>query len=700
MYPLSRLGCIACCIAVTLPAATVPIESSGLVAHWSFDRNLASSVNNALYAGRAHGGARVRIDEAVGAAKVGPGALKLDSGLRSGDPAFVSIPHPPTGLSGNGVLTLVGWFRLSDVGGDGTDARNFVWESVPNSALSFSVNTVSRRKIAQFRFRSENYRVFQDSTGGPVVTVDAWHHVAMVWNARARHVRVYFDGKLHREMPMKDADQLEPIRGLNLGGNKAGDGVADWDGWLDDLAIFDLELTARQVGALAEGREISAVNVLARIPEPLLQRIAQPSRPLAPPVVPADDATIQGPFLGHVSAHDAVVWARVPRAGEFVVRAKTDDGHEVIARATAAAASDWCLHWRLAGLRPGTSYALTFEPPAESAFRVQPLILRTPSAPEEPARVSLAFGSCAEFPANYIWTRIADECPDGLVMLGDTPYIDTTDLGAMRWAYRRFAGNSTLAAALQRIPFWGTWDDHDFGRNAADGTMPGKENARRAFAEYRPLPQHGENGKGTYASFRRGAVEVFLLDTRWFARTEKSWSDPARDTLLGRQQWEWLQRALRQSTAPFKILTCGMIWSEKGASTETDAWGSYAYERDALFRWLGENRISGVVLIGGDIHVSRLLTFPTRDTVGYELTEFITSPLHDRLIPTANVPDPKLVASAIEPWVFLRVVVDSTLAEPTLVGELINRDGKRFFRCELRASDLNRSSQGGVIQKS
>ena len=117
-------------------------------------------------------------------------------------------------------------------------------------------------------------------------------------------------------------------------------------------------------------------------------------------------------------------------------------------------------------------------------------------------------------------------------------------------------------------------------------------------------------------------------------------------------------------------------------------WGSYEYEREALFDWLDENEIAGVVLIGGDIHVSRHLHFPTRERLGYDLHEFITSPMHDRVFPHANVLDSKLVASATEPWVFLKLTADSAQGEPTLLAELMNRDGRRFFRRQLTAAEL------------
>jgi alkaline phosphatase D len=281
---------------------------------------------------------------------------------------------------------------------------------------------------------------------------------------------------------------------------------------------------------------------------------------------------------------------------------------------------------------------------------------------------------------------MADECPDGIVLLGDTPYIDSTDLRWQRWAYRRFASIPQLAGASRRVPVWGTWDDHDFGKDAADGTLPGKEDVRRAFLEYRANADAGQAGQGIYTRFRRGPIEVFLLDTRWFAKTGPSWADPQRPTLLGSRQWEWLQAGLRASNAPFKILASGMIWDVKGKAG--DAWGAYHYERDALERWLGANGISGVILMGGDIHVSRLLKYPTRAHVGYDLFQFIVSPLSDRVIPDANVPNPSLVASAVEPFVFLKITADSTRSPATLRAEWLNRDGRLVFHQDTTSADL------------
>jgi alkaline phosphatase D len=667
--------------------AAEPTPGYGLIAHWAFDEDLTSSVNNSLYAATASAPEFIAVDRAAGSARMGGGALRSNTGARSGNRAFLSVESPLFGATGNDVLTVTGWFKVQDIAADGMDARNTFWESTPTSSLSFGVVGAPGEKKTYFRIRTEAYAVFEQAAG-PVVEMGKWHHVALIWNSPAGHVRLYLQGQLVKELAVPGKPPIEPMRGIHVGARKVADGQADWDGWLDDLAVFDVELSSRQIQALAAGRhqnrEVSARTLLEVLPEPTLQTIvARPSVAVAQ--YPASETVKQGPFLGHVDDDDAVVWARLPAGGRHGATATSRDGaHRVSASGDAVEANDWCVHWRFASLRPAMSYRITFP----EAVGLEPIELRTAGPPATPARVTLAFGSCASFADSSIWTRMAAECPDGMVLLGDTPYIDSTELRWQRWAYRRFASVPQFAGASRRIPVWGTWDDHDFGKDAADGTLPGKDQVRKAFLEYRSNADAGTGADGIYTRFRRGPVEVFLLDTRWFAKTEPSWANPARPTLLGRKQWEWLQAGLLASDAPFKILASGMIWDVKGKAG--DAWGAYQYERDALEQWLGEKQIPGVILMGGDIHVSRLLKYPTRERVGYDLFQFIVSPLSDRVLPDANVPNPNLVASAVEPFVFLKLTADSTTSVPTLKAEWINRDGRQIFQQELNANELKR----------
>ena len=59
-----------------------------------------------------------------------------------------------------------------------------------------------------------------------------------------------------------------------------------------------------------------------------------------------------------------------------------------------------------------------------------------------------------------------------------------------------------------------------------------------------------------------------------------------------------------------------MIWNGAVRPNKPDHWEAYAHERDALFRFLGENDIEGVVLVGGDIHRTRVVRHATEASVG------------------------------------------------------------------------------------
>ena len=95
--------------------------------------------------------------------------------------------------------------------------------------------------------------------------------------------------------------------------------------------------------------------------------------------------------------------------------------------------------------------------------------------------------------------------------------------------------------------------------------------------------------------------------------------------------------------------------------------------------------------MGGDIHVSRLLKYDTIEQVGYPIYQFITSPMHNSVIPSLNVPHPALIRSAEEPFVFLKIVADTTVTPATLNAVWMNRDGKVIFEVYIERDELSRS---------
>jgi alkaline phosphatase D len=412
------------------------------------------------------------------------------------------------------------------------------------------------------------------------------------------------------------------------------------------------------------------------------------------PSVAESSGLTHGPFLGHTTEHSAQIWARAGYQCELQLKAvDVVTRWSTTALARAEASADFCVVWKLSQLLPARTYSYRIHF-ADGSERTGPdLYFRTPATPEEPARIRLAFGSCArtDGATAATWKALSDRDPDTVVLLGDTPYIDSTDLAIQRRRYREFAGFEPMARLLASTPLYSIWDDHDFGANDTDGRLPGKSHSLQAFREYRANASFGGPAGGLYTKFRRGAVEVFLLDTRYFAATEPSPVDPERPSLLGSSQWYWLLEALRASTARFKILASGMIWNGATRPGKPDHWMSYPHEREALFRFLGEHRIEGVVLVAGDIHRSRALLHPSRDVVGYDLVELITSPMHAGIIEAANAPHPALLHDAGAPSAFLLVTVDTLQNPATLRGTALDASGKELFSVTVQ--------EGGEVHK-
>ena len=408
-----------------------------------------------------------------------------------------------------------------------------------------------------------------------------------------------------------------------------------------------------------------------------------------------DQRLTHGPFIGHATPTSVLVWASSAEPGEYnLVARAAGNGQPVTAKARSTPERDGCVQWRLDGLRPGTRYHYQIEFDGKKLVHGGDFSFATEGT-ERSAAVRLAFGSCAreDEGSSAVWRQMSAVDPHAVVLLGDTPYIDSTDLAVQRRRYAEFAAVPDFQRLLRNRSLYATWDDHDFGRNDTDGNVKGKENSRRAFAEYHANASYGDGRAGIYTKFRRGGVEVFLLDTRFFAATEPSPFDEDRPSLLGKQQWQWLRRELKASIAPFKVLACGMIWNGAVRPGKRDHWATYPHERQALFDYIGQEKITGVILVGGDVHRTRVLRHHTSGSAGYRIPELITSPVHDGVIETANAPHPALIHDSGEPNTFLLMTVDNKSKPATLDARFLNKDGREFLAVKFTEQDLGKQKK-------
>jgi alkaline phosphatase D len=211
--------------------------------------------------------------------------------------------------------------------------------------------------------------------------------------------------------------------------------------------------------------------------------------------------------------------------------------------------------------------------------------LRAYDAPPEPGTLirRVAFGSCnSPLDPTPVWDAVGNRFPDAWIWLGDTVYADSprpigpTPEARARVSLDRLADHYARQNDLpgyrllrQRARILGTWDDHDYGENDAGAEFVGRAEAQRHFLDFygEPADSPRRTRPGIYASHRFGppghVVQIVTLDTRSFRSPlrrgdspEAGWIDgipgnylPSADpaaTVLGAEQWRWLESVLRQ----------------------------------------------------------------------------------------------------------------------------------------------------------
>src|SRR5690606_41585178 len=114
--------------------------------------------------------------------------------------------------------------------------------------------------------------------------------------------------------------------------------------------------------------------------------------------------------------------------------------------------------------RPRSRYRLWIDGREGDYFKaLPPLFLR--SAPEGPARFSVAFGSCAQYrddPVQAVWAGVEAVNPALFLWLGDNVYIDSTHESVMAECYRRQRNVLPPVPVLRKLPPLATGHDRDY----------------------------------------------------------------------------------------------------------------------------------------------------------------------------------------------------------------------------------------------
>jgi alkaline phosphatase D len=238
------------------------------------------------------------------------------------------------------------------------------------------------------------------------------------------------------------------------------------------------------------------------------------------------------------------------------------------------------------------------------------------------AETRILFGSCldAEKP-HPILNRIIDMNPDLFIFLGDNIYADTVQPEKMEKKYRALASSLLFQRLRATCPVLAVWDDHDYGANDAGKEYPMKRASRRIFLDFWEIPPDASRRKnpGIYdtvlvGSFER-SVQIILLDTRYFRTSLRRGRAPtpiwgpylpdnrADATLLGDEQWDWLEQQLELPARIRVIVSSVQVLAEHHG---WESWANFPEEQKRLFRLIKKTGAEGVLFISGDRHFSEL----------------------------------------------------------------------------------------------
>lgn len=244
----------------------------------------------------------------------------------------------------------------------------------------------------------------------------------------------------------------------------------------------------------------------------------------------------------------------------------------------------------------------------------------------EPSDFTIAAASCAgaspvvpgegavlasnKLSNHTVFDTIAGTEPLMFLHMGDLHYYD---LGAEPSSvapgtlanYRRSYDDVLLQprqANLYRSVAWNyVWDDHDYGPNNSDRTLPTKDNAHTAYRERVPhYPLPGGSGP-IYQSWTIGRILFIASDVR----TERSPNDDPdgpNKSMLGEAQKAWMRGVLENSDAAFLCWITPSVWHH--VTNGIDTWMQFRTEQFEMIDMFTETGwIDRMLAVWGDRHV-------------------------------------------------------------------------------------------------
>lgn len=377
-----------------------------------------------------------------------------------------------------------------------------------------------------------------------------------------------------------------------------------------------------------------------------------------------------------------------PHALKLILTGKKKEAAEYLKKASAAKINPD--HTRLLqDIIEGKKNAWQYDAKTWPWDRVLPNTSLKKDAPSDKFTIGFGGGSGYVPENERMWDTIGAIEPRALLLLGDNVYIDDPETPEMqRFHYYRRQSQPEWGKLAKAVPIYSIWDDHDFTTNdgwgGPDIEKPSwKRDVWEIYKENWDNPYYGggKENPGCWFDFRIGDVHFIMIDGRYYRESPKDKSP----SMLGPVQMKWLKKTLTEKPATFKIICTNVPMAPKVKPGSKDTWDGYSDERSAIYQFIADQKLPGVVILSADRHRSDAYKVDTEIEGMYPLFEFSSSRLTNQHVH-------KLIDHSLfgynEKQSFGRVDFDLTAEDPTVKYTIINIDGKAIHDLTVKLSQL------------
>lgn len=308
-------------------------------------------------------------------------------------------------------------------------------------------------------------------------------------------------------------------------------------------------------------------------------------------------------------------WTVPGQAGEIrfsVFEPNHDKPVKVTDWLAAQAENDFTCQNLIDGLNPATAYTFQVEARIKGAeLKTQGSFTTAPAANAD-TPITFTVSTCQEFElrddmdnGHKIYRSMLALKPSFFIQTGDTLYYDrkpplAENMEIARYQWARMYSLPFQKELHKQIPSYWMHDDHDLLKNDAwPGQTFGDLTWDQGVKIWREqIPQ----SEKPYRTFRWGKdLQIWLPEGREF-RSPNNMEDGPEKSILGKEQWKWLEETMKASDATFKLFISAtpVVGPDRGNKADNHASKGFHHEGERLRKFL--KSIPGCFVINGDRH--------------------------------------------------------------------------------------------------